>query len=43
LSRAPTDTGYELGVPIYPVLMGNIVGGAALFALLSHAQMAKKI
>jgi formate-nitrite transporter family protein len=28
---------------VIPVLMGNIVGGTALFALISHAQVMKEM
>jgi formate/nitrite transporter FocA (FNT family) len=28
---------------VIPVLLGNIVGGTALFALISHAQVMKEI
>jgi formate/nitrite transporter FocA (FNT family) len=34
----PTVTGFML-----PVLLGNIVGGTALFALISYAQVMKEI
>jgi formate/nitrite transporter FocA (FNT family) len=32
-----------LGAFVAPVLVGNIIGGTALFALLSYAQVMKEI
>ena len=43
LANGQLGLGHVLGAFTLPVLLGNIVGGTVLFALLSYAQVMKEI
>jgi formate/nitrite transporter FocA (FNT family) len=38
-----TGIGHALGAIIVPALIGNIIGGTGLFALLAHAQVRQEL